>query len=102
MKSRTAAPLMLFAGLPPQLAIVAEAQTAQAAGALNTSAADGRRNPNEAGPALTGVRHPLYRLHKSDVVDVKFTFSPEFDQTATVRPDGYVALRDWLKCLRRG
>ncbi len=75
MKCRTAALLMLFAGLPPQLAIVAPAQTAEAAAAVTTSAADGQRNPNEAGPALTGVRHPLYRLHKSDVVEVKFTFS---------------------------
>jgi polysaccharide export outer membrane protein len=39
------------------------------------------------------MRHPLYRLHKSDVVDVKFTFSPEFDQTLTVQPDGYTALK---------
>ena len=93
MKNRIAALLLLFAGLPTQLAIVARAQTAQAAGAMNTSTADGRRNPNEAGPALTGVRHPLYRLHKSDVVEVKFTFSPEFDQTVTVQPDGFIDLK---------
>lgn len=84
---------MLFAGLLPQMAMVAGAQTAPAAVATNTSAADGRRNPPGVIPALTGERHPLYRLHKSDVVDVKFTFSPEFDQTATVQPDGYVALK---------
>jgi polysaccharide export outer membrane protein len=44
-------------------------------------------------PALTGVRRPLYRLCKSDVVVVHFTFSPEFDQTASVQPDGYITLR---------
>ena len=93
---------MLFAGLPPQLATVARAQTAQAAGVMNTSAADGQRNPNEAGPALTGVRHPLYRLHKSDVVEVKFTFSPEFDQTATVQPDGFVALKGFGELFAEG
>ena len=60
---------------------------------MNTSAADSQLNPNEAGPALTGVRHPLYRLHKSDVVDVKFTFSPEFDQTITLQLDGFIALK---------
>jgi polysaccharide export outer membrane protein len=42
---------------------------------------------------LTGARHPLYRLHKSDVVEIKFTFSPEFDQTVTVLPDGFVTLK---------
>lgn len=78
---------MLFAGLPTPWATVAGAQIAPAT-ATNTSAADGQRNPNKTGPALTGERHPPYRLHKSDVVDVKFTFSPEFDQTATVQPDG--------------
>jgi len=44
-------------------------------------------------PALTGVRRPLYRLCKSDVVTVAFTFSPEFDQIVTVQPDGYIALK---------
>ena len=39
-------------------------------------------------PALTGVRRPLYRLCKSDVVAISFTFSPEFDQTVSVQPDG--------------
>jgi polysaccharide export outer membrane protein len=102
MKIRTAALLMLFAGLPPQLAMVARAQTVPTAGATNTSAADGQRNLTEVRPALTGVRHPLYRLHKSDVVDVKFTFSPEFDQAATVQPDGYVALKGLGELLAEG
>jgi polysaccharide biosynthesis/export protein len=44
-------------------------------------------------PALTGVRRPLYRLCKSDVVAISFPFSPEFDQTVTVQPDGYIALK---------
>jgi polysaccharide export outer membrane protein len=33
-----------------------------------------------------------YRVRKSDVLDVKFTFSPEFNQTITVQPDGYITL----------
>lgn len=44
-------------------------------------------------PAGTGVRHPLYRLCKSDVVMISFTFSPEFDQTVSVQPDGYLVLK---------
>jgi len=44
-------------------------------------------------PALTGVRRPLYRLCKSDVMTISFTFSPEFDQTVSVQPDGYVFLK---------
>src|SRR6185437_12755819 len=57
------------------------------------SAVDGTRGPEVGSPALTGARHPLYRLHKSDVVEIKFTFSPEFDQTVTVLPDGFVTLK---------
>ncbi len=44
-------------------------------------------------PALTGVRRPLYRLRASDQVEVKFIFSPEFDQSVMVQPDGYIPLR---------
>lgn len=44
-------------------------------------------------PALTGDRRPLYRLRKSDVLAISFTFSPEFNQTVSVQPDGYIELR---------
>ena len=50
--------------------------------------ADGERSP-----ALTGVRRPRYRLRKSDVVEIDFTFSPQLDQTVTVQPDGFIALK---------
>jgi polysaccharide export outer membrane protein len=45
-------------------------------------------------PLLGGMRHPLYRLQPSDVVEVSFTVAPEFNQTLTVQPDGYVMLKD--------
>jgi polysaccharide export outer membrane protein len=37
-------------------------------------------------------RDPRYRVRKSDVIEVKFKFSPEFDQTVTVQPDGFITL----------
>lgn len=37
-------------------------------------------------------RSPEYRLHPSDVLEVKFRYTPEFDQTVTVRPDDRVLL----------
>jgi len=52
------------------------------------SEADGERSP-----ALTGERRPLYRLQRSDVVEIQFPFSPELDETVTVQPDGFVSLR---------
>jgi polysaccharide export outer membrane protein len=66
------------------------------------SGTDGSTNgaitqPGKAGgqgdPAFGGERHPLYRLSKSDTVDLNFTFSPDFNQTLTVQPDGFVALK---------
>lgn len=44
-------------------------------------------------PALTGDRHPLYRLRNSDVLEIHFTFAPEYDQTITIPPDGFITLR---------
>lgn len=38
-------------------------------------------------------RNPRYRLRKGDTFDVDFAFSPEFNQTVAVQPDGYVSLR---------
>jgi len=46
------------------------------------------------GNLLLGGRHPLYRLQPSDVVEIDFVVAPEFKQTLTVQPDGYVILKD--------
>jgi polysaccharide biosynthesis/export protein len=60
-----------------------------AAGAITQSEkAGGTGDPN-----FGGDRHPLYRLTKSDVVDVNFTFSPDYNQSLTVQPDGFVILK---------
>src|SRR5256885_14642161 len=96
MNMQRAALLFLICGFLARTALLAGAQSVEgpnAAGVTDTSTADGTRGPDNGSPALTGARHPLYRLHKSDVVDIKFTFSPEFDQTATVLPDGFLALK---------
>lgn len=34
-----------------------------------------------------------YRLRPSDVVEIEFRFTPEFNQSVSVLPDGYVTLR---------
>jgi protein involved in polysaccharide export with SLBB domain len=38
-------------------------------------------------------RNPRYQLHSADVLELTFAFSPEFNQTVTVQPDGYITLR---------
>jgi polysaccharide export outer membrane protein len=43
-------------------------------------------------PRLTTVTENRYRLQPGDVLDVQFRYSPEFNQTVTVQPDGYISL----------
>lgn len=45
------------------------------------------------GPVLSGDRHPLYRLHHNDVIELNFAFASEFHQIVTVQPDGYASLK---------
>jgi len=42
------------------------------------------------GPA---ERYPRYTLRQSDVLQLTFPISPEYDQTVTIQPDGFVSLR---------
>ena len=65
--------------------------------AARTGEADGMGNLK-----LGGNRRPLYRLNRSDIVALTFTLAPEFDQTLTVQPDGYIALKDVQPVLAQG
>ena len=97
MKALVQYALFVVAGLLTlQLALVAPAQEigppqadASASGAASNTAKAG----GSGDPALGGERHPLYRLTRSDTVELTFTFSPEFNQALTVQPDGFVSLK---------
>jgi polysaccharide export outer membrane protein len=38
------------------------------------------------------ARDPRYLLQPSDILEVHYRYSPEFDQVATIQPDGFVGL----------
>jgi polysaccharide export outer membrane protein len=59
-----------------------------AAEATKSGVAGGASSPDE-----MGNRRPLYRLRRSDVIEIKFNFAPEYDQTLSIRPDGFISLR---------
>ena len=40
------------------------------------------------------TRYPRYQLVPGDTIQLEFEYSPEFNQTLTVQPDGFVTLRD--------
>ena len=44
-------------------------------------------------PGGFSERDPRYRLQPTDVVEVHYRYTPEFDQTVTVQPDGFVTLQ---------
>ena len=72
--------------------LTANSAVAARAEAMHIGKADDAWDP-EQGPALTGTRRPLYRLQRSDVLEIHFHLTPEFDQTVTVQPDGFIPLR---------
>jgi len=39
-------------------------------------------------------RNPRYQIQSGDTFDVSFEFAPEFNQTTTVQPDGFITLRE--------
>ena len=47
---------------------------------------------SEPGQPKLQRRNPRYRLCKGDILDLHFPFTPEFNQTVTVQPDGYITL----------
>jgi len=68
--------------------------TGAGSGSIRSTAAKPGGADGLGNPLLGGECRPLYRLRSNDVLEVTFTVAPEFNQTLTVLPDGYVALKD--------
>ena len=60
-------------------------------GALPLAAQSGAVAP-DARPAFQ-ERYPRYRIRPGDVMELSFPFTPEFNQSVTVQPDGFINLR---------
>jgi len=98
MKGGNGGTVLILAGvLLQQVLVVAVAQEVGTRVAMQSAGTSATTKPGKAdgerSPELAGDRHPLYRLCRSDLIEVSFTFSPEFNQTTRVQPDGFVALR---------
>jgi polysaccharide export outer membrane protein len=73
-----------------------EAQTSGTAGGSGSV-----QETNESGDADSGAsrlpmlqhRNQRYQLHSADVLELTFPYTPEFNQSVTVQPDGYISLR---------
>jgi polysaccharide export outer membrane protein len=70
----------------------------QDAAATSNSATEVAKADNGSGQAPTNVpalqqRNPRYQVQKGDVIVLDFPFTPEFNETVTVQPDGFVSVR---------
>src|SRR3989442_13588218 len=72
--------LVLLMTMPPFAYSRQDVRVSPSAGATQTQP-----------PAFTG-RYPRYRVRAGDVLDLNFPFTPEFNQTVTIQPDGYTSL----------
>jgi polysaccharide biosynthesis/export protein len=70
--------------------VMAQESTTQSASNPTTTPAVGIARSTER-PTLQ-QRDPRYRICASDVIALAFPMTPEFDQTQTVQPDGFVSL----------
>jgi len=53
----------------------------------------GQIDKDKVHPQLETERYPRYELRADDILDITFEFTPEFNQTVTVQPDGFITLR---------
>jgi polysaccharide biosynthesis/export protein len=60
---------------------------------LQTRVQAGPDDTHLANRPLSARRYPRYLLRPSDVLQITFPISPEFDQTVSVQPDGFLSLR---------
>jgi polysaccharide biosynthesis/export protein len=73
---------------------VSIAQQAANAGAPPASATTASsKSSNSASDPTFHDRYPRYTLRSGDIFDVSFELSPEFNQTVSVQPDGFITLR---------
>ena len=78
----------LLAGLP----LLAAQENSLRAATANAAAPEATSTANTATPQLQ-ARDNRYHLAAGDTFEVEFELSPEFNQTVTIQPDGYVALK---------
>jgi len=79
-------------------AVVARAQEADPAippvpHAITSAGGGGGGEAEHGQTPVLQHRKSRYQLHSSDVLELSFPFTPEFNQAVTVQPDGYITLR---------
>jgi polysaccharide export outer membrane protein len=91
MKGLVGATIVIwFIGLGPA---AAQAQKTDANGASAQEPSGNPAGTSSGRLPLLQHRNQRYQLHSADVLELTFPLTPEFNQTVTVQPDGYITLR---------
>ena len=62
--------------------------------AMPAESADGHANHHTGDRPALRKGNGRYTLEPGDVLDLNFTFTPDFNQSVTIGPDGYITLRN--------
>jgi polysaccharide export outer membrane protein len=57
-------------------------------------AAEAARSQGDRAAPQLQTRNPRYQVRSGDVLDLVFSFTPEFNQTVSIQPDGYITLKE--------
>ena len=90
--------LMIVVFLPGGMALWARQKNSDKASAdpiekVMQSGVDKLPQSKGAEPPALQRRNPRYQVQTGDVISLDFAFTPKFNQTVTVNPDGYIALQ---------
>ena len=87
--------IFLFAGTLTAWSQGSKQVQQQALQEVSSSAAQGSVHddgPSDFDHPALQQRHPRYQVQREDVLTLSFPLSPEFNQTVTIQPDGYISL----------
>jgi polysaccharide biosynthesis/export protein len=84
--------LVMLAGFMVAAGIAAVAQEVAAHSPAVIGSSVTSASPTAAVPGFQ-ERHPRYRLRKGDSFELDFSMTPDFNQTITVQPDGFITLK---------
>ncbi|HEX8286911.1 MAG TPA: polysaccharide biosynthesis/export family protein [Pyrinomonadaceae bacterium] len=61
-------------------------------GLAQTSSTDAARQIDKDAPQLKPFEGNRYRLNPGDIIEINYRYTPEFNQTVAIQPDGFVTL----------
>lgn len=93
MKTIRTTTLALIALVAVALSIAFAQTSATTVASTGATEASGTKAGDSASDSSFRDRYPRYKIRAGDAFDIAFELSPEFNQSVSVQPDGFVTLR---------